>query len=276
MTTFLFWNLGRRALGHILVNLALRNDVDVILLVECQETAAEILLALNGSDEPEYYYAPGNDGCNHVEVFTRFSGQFTKTVAEAARSSIRHLVLPGLTDILVAVAHLPSKYHSDPNSQIGHCTELAQLITEAERDVGHRRTILVGDLNVNPFEPGVVLASGLHGVMSRSTAERQQRVIQGKPYPFFYNPMWGLFGDRTAGPPGTYYYDSSDFNEFFWHMFDQVLIRPDLLDRFRNESLQILTSDGQVSLLGESGRPNGKVGSDHLPILFTLTLYFPC
>jgi hypothetical protein len=125
---------------------------------------------------------------------------------------------------------------------------------------------------VNPFEPGVVSAYGLHGVMSRSTAKRQQRVIQGKPYSFFYNPMWSLFGDHAGGPPGTYYYDSSDFNELFWHMFDQVLIRPDILDRFRNESLQIVTSDGCASLLGDSGRPDGNVGSDHLPLLFSLTL----
>lgn len=272
MTTFLFWNLGRRALGNVLANIAQHNDVHVILLVECQETPTQILLALNRGEDQAYHYCPGNGGCDRVEVFTRFPGQFIKTVAEAARSSIRHLVLPGLTDILVAVAHLPSKYHSDPDSQIGHCLDLTQQINAAEHDIGHRRTILVGDLNANPFEPGVMSAYGLHGVMCRPIAERRQRVIQGKPYAFFYNPMWSLFGDHAAGPPGTYYYDSSDFSEFFWHMFDQVLIRPELLGRFRNESLQIVTSDGHVSFLSESGRPDVTVGSDHLPLIFSLTL----
>lgn len=272
MTTFLFWNLGRRALGNTLANLALENDVDVILLVECQEAPTEILLSLNQGEDPEYHYAPSYGGCDRIQVFTRFPGDFMRPVAEAPRSSVRRLALPGLTEILVAVAHLPSKRDSDPDSQIGDCIELANQVRMAEDDIGHARTVLVGDLNVNPFEAGMLLANSLHSVMCRSIAQRRQRVIQGTPHPFFYNPMWSLFGDFSPGPPGTYYYGSSRQSEVFWYMFDQVLIRPDLLDRFRNESLHIITSIGHLSLLSRSGQPNDKVGSDHLPLVFSLAL----
>lgn len=272
MITFLFWNLGRYVLGNLLASIAQHNGADVILLTECQETATDILLALNRGDVSEYYYAPGYGGCERIQVFTRFPDHFIPPVAEAPRSSIRRLALPGLTEILVAVAHLPSKRDSDPDSQIGDCIELAKQIRMTEDDSGHARTVLVGDLNVNPFETGMLLANGLHSVMCRSIAQKRHRSIRGQPYPFFYNPMWSLFGDFSPGPPGTYYYGASRQSEFFWYMFDQVLIRPDLLDRFRNESLQIVTSVGHLSLLSRSGQPDTKVGSDHLPLVFSLAL----
>ena len=57
----------------------------------------------------------------------------------------------------------------------------------------------------------------------------------------------------------------------FWNMFDQVLIRPELLDRFCNEDLEILETDGKKSLVNPSKTPRKKI-SDHLPILFRLSL----
>jgi hypothetical protein len=74
------------------------------------------------------------------------------------------------------------------------CTELARTIGDEERHAGHSRTIVVGDFNMNPFEKGLVGASGLRATMARTVAERASRVIQGKPYSFFYNPMWGAPG----------------------------------------------------------------------------------
>jgi hypothetical protein len=84
--------------------------------------------------------------------------------------------------------------------------------------------------------------------------------------------MWGLFGDRTDSPPGTYYYASSEQRVFFWTMFDQVLIRPDLLPRFDPKDLEILHSDGTASFLTTDGTPDATTASDHLPLLFRLSL----
>ena len=132
--------------------------------------------------------------------------------------------------------------------------------------------MLVGDLNMNPFEDGVVGANGLHAVMSRKIAERQKRTVQNTEYKFFYNPMWSLFGDATAGPPGTYYYHSAEHVVYFWNMFDQVLIRPELLERFNNLDLKIVHSTDTLSLLSNSGGPDDKNISDHLPIFFKINL----
>jgi hypothetical protein len=125
---------------------------------------------------------------------------------------------------------------------------------------------------MNPFEDGVVSANGLHGVMTRSIAEKRTRVVQSQEYPFFYNPMWGLLGDSTPGSPGTFYYSGAEHRTYFWNMFDQVLIRPDLLPLFDNEELEIPESDGEVSFLSDKDLPDKNVASDHLPVTFKLAL----
>jgi hypothetical protein len=129
----------------------------------------------------------------------------------------------------------------------------------------------MGDLNVNPFEDGMVLASAFHAVMTKDTAMRGSRTVQGQKYPYFYNPMWSHFGDQRSGSPsGTFYYEKAEHLVYFWNIFDQVLLRPELADAFEHENLRIISRVGNTSLLGENGRPNLKIGSDHLPIVLDL------
>jgi len=82
--------------------------------------------------------------------------------------------------------------------------------------------------------------------------------------------MWGHFGDRDRNPAGTYYRDSGQHVNYYWNMFDQVLIRPSLLDMFPSEGVEIVTHAGRIPLLTSTGVPNRRTGSDHLPLLFTL------
>lgn len=82
--------------------------------------------------------------------------------------------------------------------------------------------------------------------------------------------MWSLLGDASEGPPGSYYCSQSEQIAYFWHMFDQVLLRPDVLPMFQNDKLKIIDRVGDISLLNNNGIPDKKI-SDHLPILFQLT-----
>ncbi|MFC1835803.1 endonuclease/exonuclease/phosphatase family protein [Thermodesulfobacteriota bacterium] len=272
MINFLFWNLGKnKSISALVANMARVHEVDVIMLAECSITPTEMHNALRDAVGRAYHYSPGR-GCRKIEVFARFPHRYIRPIFEANRLTIRHLKLPGRMDILVAVNHFPSKVHWEERDQTMEATRLASAIRRAESMAEHSRTILVGDLNMNPFESGMVGASGLHAMMVRSVAAKGQRVVQETEYPFFYNPMWAFFGDGTPGPPGTYYYADSKHVVHFWNMFDQVLIRPELLPAFRNERLRILDSDGEVSLLSDNGLPSKRVASDHLPILFALEI----
>ena len=55
-------------------------------------------------------------------------------------------------------------------------------------------------------------------------------------------------------------------------MFDQVLVRPDLLSGFDEKKTKIITKTNFCSLLTKTGIPNKSAISDHLPIFFSYTI----
>lgn len=71
MITFLFWNLKRNPLQEIVASLAMRREVDVIMLAECTIPPAVMLKSLNPPEKTEYHYAR-RVGCRTIEIFTRF------------------------------------------------------------------------------------------------------------------------------------------------------------------------------------------------------------
>jgi hypothetical protein len=130
--------------------------------------------------------------------------------------------------------------------------------------------LVIGDFNMNPFEDGLVGAVTFHATSTRMVAARGSRVVDKKKRAFFYNPMWSILGDRRNGPPGTYYYDRGQPVSFFWNAFDQALLRPDLLEWFADDDLQVVTRIGNTSLLTAAGTPDTDVASDHLPIVISI------
>jgi hypothetical protein len=270
MTTFLFWNLNKKRIERLVANLAELHEVDVLILTECEIPAHVMLEALNGGTSRMFHLT--DSARQEIVIYTRFSSEFLTKKFDSARLTIRRLRLPGIDEILLAAVHSPSKVNWKDASQSAECYELSSSIRRIEKEVGHSRTVLVGDFNMNPFEDGMVAANGLNAAMARMVATRETRTVQAREYPFFYNPMWGHFGDATDGPSGTFYYGSSEHVVYFWNMFDQVLIRPELLSIFRNEGLKILRDNGERSFLTAKGLPDASVASDHLPILFQLDL----
>ncbi len=267
MARFLFWNLNRRDIPGFVGTLAREQEADVLILAECRIPEARLLEELN-SDLPHYQYAWGN--CNHLLFFTRFDARRMRPLRESNRVSIRRLEL-GEQSILIAGAHLPSKLRFSDESQMFESVQLSRMIDEVEKQEGHQRTVLLGDLNMNPFEVGMVGArGGLHAVMSRRVAERCSRVVQAEKCTFFYNPMWNHLGDR-GGRSGTFYYESGEAVCYFWNVFDQVLLRPELLKGFEPEQVRIVTEIRGVSLL-QDGRPDKTMASDHLPMVLELKI----
>ena len=251
--------------------IAVEHDIDVILLAENTIPLVTLLTTLNTGEAGTYAVASSSN--EKIHIFSRFPDEAIRPLRDHGGVSIRHLTPPIGRDILLVGAHLPSKLNSGVEDQTAVCIRVARLIEEQEKHVGHTRTLIIGDLNLNPFEPGAVSADAFHGVMSRRIAQKQSRIVGREERRFFYNPMWGRFGEATPGPAGTYYYGSAGQISYFWNMFDQVLIRPELLTCFQDHDLQVLTKAGSVSLLTtRSEIPNSEIASDHLPLVCNLNL----
>ncbi len=274
MLSFLFWNLNlpeepafNSNIENRLARIVAAENVDIIALAEARLPPERIQSALPKTAGHSFRHV--ESASERLRVLTRLP---VHALVPRYDSSDGRLVIMGVKhkkwELLFAVVHLQSKQHWSERDQAAQATIQAREIVRQEEAAGHARTMVIGDFNMNPFESGMVDATGFHAVMSRRVASSDQRKVAGSDYRFFYNPMWGLFGDRTAGPPGTFYYSASRPGEYFWHMFDQVLVRPELIDSLGE--VRILASDGTETLLTESGHPDKAAGSDHLPILCRL------
>ena len=270
MASFLFWNLNHKPLKDQVVELCREHEVDVLILAESDVSEVALLRALN-KDEVSKFRMPFNVS-PRLRFFIRFPSDCFKSVRDEGGIAIRKLLPPIGLDILIVAVHLPSKLHYTENDQAFLCVRLAEAIREAEDKVGHCRTVVVGDFNMNPFESGFVSCDGLHAMMDKRIARKISRTVGGVCRKFFYNPMWGRLGDNSPGPPGTFFYQESRPVGYFWHTFDQVILRPELLQYFPDDRLEVLSKVAERSLLSESGIPDKKSTSDHLPILFTLEI----
>jgi hypothetical protein len=287
MLTFLFWNLRKERqsqttdspmgypparagrITEAIVEITSFHDVDVLLFAEMELSFSHILNALRAKTTHVYHEAE-SDQCTKIKVFTRFSDRYCLPIPGTgdARCTFRQVNLPTRIPFLMIAAHFEDKSHSSEFSRSNYCQEVARNIDIAERTVGYQRTVLAGDLNMNPYEAGIT--GGLHAVMTRSLAYKN-RDRDTSTDTRFYNPMWQHFGETNGTPAGTYYRVGTE-DEHFWNIYDQVLVRPALLPHFADSDVQVLASAGRASLLTKDGVPRKQAISDHLPVLFRLNL----
>jgi hypothetical protein len=264
--SFLFWNVNRHPLEERVGRIISSEQIDVALLAEAMIPSATLVTRVEQLTGVRYRVADGTAG--RFVVCSRLPRRALRLVLDTPRWRVYRVVVDQIPEFLLTVAHLPSKLHTDAHTQAVTVDELAADITRYETKRQHVRTALVGDLNMNPFEPEVSGVRGLHAVNSVAVAARDTREVRGQEFRMFYNPMWSLMGDRSPGPPGTFYRGAADAVNYFWNTYDQVLLRPELAPRLHR--LEVLVTDGVESLLTRNGLPDATHASDHLPLLFRL------
>jgi len=265
LTRILFWNVNRKKLTPIIASLAISTMADVIVLnenpVSADEVLGELRRRVSGSFfEPECL----KEGRFHC--FCRQSRLSMKEVHYGTRESYRELNLASCSSLLVLFHGLDVR-NNDIETRQSFIERTASSLRFLTEHKGNSRVIILGDFNMNPFDRPMNLASGFNAMMTRQCAQMRQRRHNMEEYDLYYNPMWGLFGDNTEGPPGTVY-DASNQGPYGWSMFDQVLIHHYMIDYF--EKIQIVTHAENQSLMNASSRPNANDFSDHFPILLTL------
>ena len=250
-------------------------EVDILVLAEMAIPIGDVVSELNQDADQLYFAAeeplPESTG-RQVHILTHLQEDRVRPLQDGAGFSAKQILPIVGPDFTIIAVHLQSKLFREEIDQTIAALRINESVRTIENEVGHHRTLLIGDFNMNPFEPGLVSAECFHAVMSRRIAQRRSRVVDSRNRPFFYNPMWNHFGDHPPSPPGSYYRSGSGQSEYFWHLVDQVLIRPDLLQYFADERLEVLTEIGHRSLVTENGIPNREVGSDHLPLLLELSI----
>jgi Endonuclease/Exonuclease/phosphatase family len=268
--TFLFWNIRGQDLSTVAAELAESHDVDLLMFAESKIDHYRALEALNGRDRPRWAFAatpiPLKNG---LQIYVRGDASFVRAKFDLPRASIREVQFPMTAPITLVLVHLPSPMYFSEDDRASAAAQIVAGIRQVEVDLGHTRTVVIGDLNMDPFSKGLMSADAFNAVMTRGVAERETRSIGGTAYHFFFNPTWTLFGDGVAGAPGTFFYRPPGFLSIHWRTFDQVLLRPRLMEVFDNSDLEIINKSKSRPLHDSAGRPSI---SDHFPLKFKLKL----
>jgi len=258
---YLFWNTHRNNnINDILSELIIENDISIVLLAEYTAEVKELIniLAQKNLNLTEY------GSCSErIKIFGR-----VESIQHRIDTDNAIIRIVNDKDILCCV-HLNSKIYSGHEGYREILIEqIIKDIRDIEKELNTENTIVVGDFNINPYDSSFIDARYFHGIPVYEESKKKSRIIAGKEYYMFYNPMWNLLGDSQQ-PYGTYYHSGNDTINAFWNMYDQVIIRPALKDRFVNDSLKIIKETETRFLLDHNGHPDKNI-SDHLPIVFEI------
>lgn len=269
MLNFLFWNTHGNQIYDQVLALTMERNTDLIILAECKLDIPHLIELLN-SNRPQQYESSLYEVRTRQLVFIHNSAvNAFRIIEDWSLGSFGVFNTDGGNEVIIAAAHFPSKRDRDDLDFHSSAEEFRKKLENLEEARKHSRSVIVGDFNMNPFEDGMIAANAFHAVMDVKIAENKGRTLQDQFYKYLYNPMWGRMGDISPGPPGTYFYQRSAQRDYFWHTFDQVLIRPDLLPAFPIDKLEVVQSVNATTLLTSSGRPRRSI-SDHLPIVFSI------
>lgn len=258
----LFWNMYGKDLSENLAAILDEHRPNIVLLCEFGGSERKLLETVNRNETR--YRLDKKLGDGRLVALTTESHRGLKRVRDEERYSFWR-VGNGPRRITLCGLHLPSRLYLDQKELNQLLPRISTDIAAIEEKEGHDRTILIGDLNLNPFDEMIMSSEGLHAISSLKEASKGSRQVQKQERKFFYNPMWSLLGDRPLEPAGTYFWRSG-VSGYGWNMLDQSLFRPTVMERFADFEVEILTRAGDNPLTDDQGRPDSRTASDHLPI----------
>lgn len=279
MLTIAFWNIHGQALLDEVVDLAddlARPAPTEIVLALAEPTAVDgnVLAARIGW--PTVIHHPRLTILSNIP-----HGYFGETKAHL-RQFITTLARPTGKKINLCFTHGASPFAAwNPSSVASNQAQTIRTNIETfERTFSTPDTVIVGDLNMDPYCPSMVDLFGLNAAMCRLVAKNQHRYYLGddgrESIRMFYNPTWQLLGDRSsANQPGSYYNSGDRTDATYWHAIDQALVRPGLVEAIVPGTPRYITKAGARALfkiLKEETDVLGPAQSDHLPIMIQLDI----
>lgn len=266
---FMFWNIHKNEDAFPFIAEAIRQyEVDIFVLAEMPDNINYRLQAQipDGYDFQEL-------STDKAKVrFVHSSRVFMSVIGDVplGRGTMLSVRVDGADPFNLVGCHLFDPINNDPRDNYNFARDFSIFIRKNEVLLDNHKTIVIGDFNMNPFEDGMAAAYGFNAVMDKQIALRGCRTHKEVEYPFFFNPMWFFLGHPTH-VNGTIYHNDGKGVVYYWNIYDQVLIRPQLIGDFNHDDLKIVTQIGDANLLTKNHIVNKEV-SDHLPLFLTLKI----
>lgn len=273
---YLLWNVNRKNLVRELIEIVLENHIDIIMAVEAENLDVQYFTAQ--LKKYDIFFEKKQILKRQNGIILLANTDYAISVYKEEKHFTAYKIHEKDKNRLLIVVHFTSSVHYSETARNQRAGELSKTIEkleemcnlEAEKEgVQPYMTMIAGDFNLHPFSAGIIGAHGFHALMDEYQALKKSRRIDGNEIRFYYNPMWSLIGKRDS-VSGTYYYEADqDDKLFYWYMFDQILLRPELINEFDWDEFEIIDHIGNTSLL-KNHKIYSKKYSDHLPVKFAV------
>lgn len=247
----------------------MENSIDVVALAEAEQLDIKsILNSLNGQGYEWKTVEVCPDG--DIRLLSKKDVRISVHQEEQRFSSYKLYVNGEM--YLLHVVHLPSPLNLEENARNDKAINISRILGKIEKDLygsNEWRTLIIGDFNLQPYSRGISGVYGFNATMSISKAMKKSRKIDGEHKYFYFNPIWKLMGDNKV-VQGTYYNNSDQQGKsIFWYSFDQILIRPSLIEKFNWNYFDIVEQTSNFQFVRNEKIDNCNY-SDHLPIKFEI------
>ena len=276
----MFWNIQRKAsLENVICDLINAENIDILILAEGMNIKDSLIQANSGLTIKKSKFKQ-----DHIQLTPKlysnnngFTVDHYHTFPNTRRMVFHFLEIPNRLPILLCSLHLRSKLMRNIETQCAEALNCSSYISDIEDD--NLRTIVVGDFNINPFESGMISPIGFNATLAQNIALNGPRLFMNKSYEYFYNPLWSSMGDiiyNNGGVklPGSYFFQNNDdVTQVYWNVFDNILIRPNLINEVDLSAISFIEQAGGHNLIVRAGNDytiNSSNYSDHLPLKFTI------
>lgn len=265
---FLYWNTHNKNISSYIVDACVENSINILILTEHKNIDTDYLIR-KLKENNLFFEVEKIDPHSRILLLHNTKGQIN-VIKESKYYSAFNIKNKEEVYLLFAL-HLPSRYAQERIDLDMYAVQLSREFEQLEEERKTEKSIVVGDFNMNPFDDGMISSLSFNAVMSPTIANKRSRKVFCDDRKFYYNPMWHLMGNDSNLCKGTFYYPS-ETKSYYWYTYDQVIIRPDLIDKFDINDLKIIDLINSNSLVNKNSIPNEKKISDHLPIKFKIKL----
>ena len=256
-------------MSSYIVGACIEHNIDVLILTEYSNVDIQyIQRKLN--IEGKSFIVEQIDKNSRI-LLMRNSNVNLKVINEGKQYYSIFKLIAGNQTILIFAVHFPSLTNLERNDIDMFSSQIAREFEQFEEKYETEDSLIVGDFNMNPFDPGMVSSFSFNAVMCPEIAKKKDRTFLFNERKFYYNPMWHVMGNESYINKGTYFYAQSA-KSYYWYTYDQVLIRPGLIKQFSMPELEALNCINDNNLLTKKGITNSEQFSDHLPLKFEIKM----
>ena len=259
-------------LTEMLQNLIAEYQPTLIALQEAPEAAVRRVLSMAG-----YSFEVGSVNIITAWKNAVWSGSVSTSISYYRMLGLEMQLLTSTQKtykVLVCNVHLSSRLHGGEENPVHDLEMMADELKAYRRRNVDVEEIILGDFNLEPHQAELQKKTVLHGNRSLAfVAEQEAKRPAYDRYRVLYNPSWRLYGAETS-PHGSHYF-SGGKKGGPWFILDQALFSSGLASSPANvqmvTTVTCATTKVAKTLLSKKvSQPDRKIGSDHLPLVWTI------